>query len=198
MLAANPARQGLDVKAVPISELAVPVLVVTSVVTDELHRRDLLLTGGKNLELDRDEFPLLNHWMGGQNSLKAVKPRLLEVGIVMLKHDPQAGVINNEMSPETCSLVTGELNRVVTVDEVGDFQGKRRIGMGTLFLLGADFRNSVRGPAVNGYSLVGCSRMSAPELQIKLGGEQSAEIFLDQDLHHAVASQLAAVREGGV
>ncbi len=136
--------------------------------------------------------------MNGHIGPKVGKPSLFEVGMVVLEYGAQAGAINNEVSPETLSLVTGKLNRIVTVDEVGDFQGKCRIGMGAIVFLGADFWNSVRGCAVNGDSLVRCLRMPAPELQIKLGGDQSAEIFLDQDLHHAVAADLAAVHEGGV
>lgn len=128
----------------PIGELSVAVFIVALVIAHEIYRRDTIVVGHGNLEFDRYNLALQNYGADGESGFEVSKPPFFDVGKAVCEYGLQARVINDEVPPETLSLVAGELNRVISVDEVAELKGNGRIGMRAIVFLCADFGKLIK------------------------------------------------------
>ena len=125
------------------------------------------------------------------------KACLLEVGVIILEDGAQAGLVDDEVAPERRTLVAGELEGVVTVDQIGDPQNTPGVHMRALSV--TDDPGQVVGvAAVDRDTSVGGSRVPAPELEVELDRLQQPEVLLHANLEHPAALGLGPDGEGRV
>ena len=115
-----------------------------------------------------------------------------------LERDAQAGLVHDKVPPKARPLIAGVLHGVVTVNQVADLERNRGIHVRAVPGSSARLGQGVGRAPVDRDPLVCCARVPAPDLAVQLSAFHLGQVLVDEDLHHAVFSRLAAGHKFGM